>query len=63
MVQKDERLNADLKHKITTTAPARSRSKLKEVITVHMELIQRSPERVIKYFGDPHLSYAAKHSI
>ena len=28
----DERLNADLKHKITTTAPVRTRRKLKEVI-------------------------------
>ncbi len=58
----DERLNADLKHKITTTAPARSRSKLKEVTTRHMEFIERSPERVIKYFGDPHVSYAANHN-
>jgi transposase len=59
----DERLNADLKHKITTTAPARTRRKLKAVTIEHMTLIERSPERVIKYFGDPHVSYAAHHNI
>lgn len=59
----DERLNADLKHKITTTAPSRTRRKLEAVVIQHMELIERSPERVIKYFGDPHISYAANHNI
>jgi transposase len=59
----DERLNADLKHKITTTAPSRTRRKLEAVTIQHMELIERTPERVIKYFGDPHISYAANHNI
>ena len=59
----DERLNADLKHRITTTAPARTRRKLKALSIEHMELIEHSPERVIKYFGDPHVSYAANHNI
>jgi transposase len=59
----DERLNADLKHKITTTAPSRTRRKLEAVTIQRMELIERSPERVIKYFGDPHISYAANHNI
>ena len=59
----DERLNADLKHKITTRAPARTRRKLKALSIEHMELIERSPERIIKYFGDPHVSYAANHNI
>jgi transposase len=59
----DERLNADLKHKITTVAPSRPRRKLKAVTIEHMELIERSPERVIKYFGNPHISYAANHNI
>lgn len=59
----DERLNADLKHKITTTAPSRTRRKLEAVTIQHMKLIERSPDRVIKYFGDPHVSYAANHNI
>ena len=59
----DERLNADLKHKITTTAPARTRRKLKEVTTQYMEFLERSPERIMKYFLDSHVSYAAPHTI
>lgn len=55
----DERLNADLKHKITTVAPARTRKKLLEVATNHMLLIEQSAQRVINYFGDPHIRYAA----
>jgi transposase len=59
----DERLNADLKHKITTTAPARTRKKLLDVTTGYMNLLEQSPERVASYFGDPHVSYAASHNI
>jgi len=59
----DERLNADLKHKITTTAPARTRRELKEVTVRHMKLIESSPKRVIKYFSDPYVKYAAYHNI
>lgn len=59
----DERLNADLKHKITTTAPARTRKKLLAVTTGYMNLLEQSPERVASYFGDPHVSYAASHNI
>lgn len=58
----DERLNADLKHTITTTAPARSRNKLLDLTTRHMKTIESSPERVTSYFGDPHVSYAANHN-
>jgi len=59
----DERLNADLKHKITTAAPARTRKKLLDVTTGYMKLLEHSPERVASYFGDPHISYAAYHNI
>lgn len=58
----DERLNADLKHKITTVAPARTRKKLLDVTTSHMKLIESSPDRVASYFGDPRVSYAACHN-
>jgi len=58
----DERLNADLKHKITTVAPARTRKKLLEITTSHMKLIETSPDRVLSYFGDPRVSYAARHN-
>ena len=57
----DERLNADLKHAITTQVPARTRERLKRKTTDHMTLIESSPKRVIAYFGDPNVSYAANH--
>ncbi len=57
----DERLNADLKHAITTQVPARTRARLKRKTTDHMKLIESSPDRVIAYFGDPKVSYAANH--
>ena len=59
----DERLNADLKHKITTVAPARTRKKLLDVTTGYMKLLEKSPKRVASYFGDPHIKYAAYHNI
>ena len=55
----DERLNADLKHKITTSVPARTKTKLLEVTKSHMELIASSPDRVKAYFKDPFVNYAA----
>ena len=57
----DERLNADLKHAITTQVPARTRERLKQKTTDHMTLIESSPKRVIACFGDPKVSYAANH--
>ncbi len=58
----DERLNADLKHKLTTEVPARTRKKLLKVTRNHMEAIQNSPDRVIRYFQDPYTKYAAGHN-
>ena len=55
----DERLNADLKHKLTTEVPARTRKKLLQVTRSHMEFIQNSPDRVKSYFQDPYTKYAA----
>ena len=55
----DERLNADLKHKITTSVPARTKAKLLETATSHMEHIASSPNRVKAYFRDPVVNYAA----
>ena len=55
----DERLNADLKHEISSNAPNRTREKLRTHAESHMKMVSNSPERVIKYFGDKHVSYAA----
>ena len=55
----DERLNADLKHKIATAAPVRTRKKLLEVTASHMRLIEQSAQQVINYFGGPNIRDAA----
>ena len=55
----EERLNADLKHAISTRVPARTKAKLKAAATEHMQALEKSPERVKKYFQDTRVKYAA----
>ena len=55
----DERLNADLKHAITTSVPRRTRQGLLKKTQEHMTMVKASPERVKSYFKDKHVSYAA----
>ena len=55
----DERLNADLKYAIGSKISVRTKSKLKAAATTHMKLIQADPQRVMKYFQDPRVRYAA----
>ena len=54
----DERLNADLKHVISTRVPVRTKAKLHAAATNHMAFIQTNPERVRSYFQDPRVKYA-----
>lgn len=55
----EERLNADLKHVISTKVPARTKAKLKAAATEHMQALEKSPERIKKYFQDSRVKYAA----
>ena len=55
----DERLNADMKHAISTKVPVRTKAKLKAATTEHMQALEKSPERVKKYFQDSRVKYAA----
>ena len=55
----DERLNADLKHAITTCAPKKTVKALEEKTKEHMSMVSSSPERVKAYFGDKNVAYAA----
>ena len=55
----EERLNADLKHAISTKVPARTKAKLKAAATEHMQTLEKSPERIKKYFQDSRVKYAA----
>jgi transposase len=55
----DERLNAELKHAISTRVPVRTKAKLQAVASEHMQPIQSDPSRVMAYFQDPIVKYAA----
>jgi transposase len=55
----DERLNADLKHAITTRVPARTKAKLKAAATQHMMQLSANVDRVKSFFHDPRVLYAA----
>ncbi|MDP1637090.1 MAG: IS630 family transposase, partial [Candidatus Nitrotoga sp.] len=55
----EERLNADLKHVITSKVPVRTKAKLSAAATDHMTMLEQNPERVRRYFGDPKVVYAA----
>ena len=52
----EERLNADLKH---AKVPVRTKAKLKAAASEHMQILEKSPERVKKYFQDSRVKYAA----
>lgn len=56
----DERLNADLKHAITTSVPKRTKQGLRKKTEEHMTMVASTPERVKSYFKDRHVSYAAE---
>ena len=55
----EERLNADLKHAMGTKVPARTKAKLKTAATEHMTKLEQSPARVMSFFQDPRVKYAA----
>ena len=60
----EERLNADLKHAIDSKVPAaRTKTKLKAAATEHMTMLEKTPERVMRYFKDPKVAYAASRII
>jgi len=55
----EERLNADLKQAIGSQVPARTKSRLRAAATEHMQILEKSPERIKSYFQDRHVKYAA----
>ena len=55
----EERLNADLKHAMTSKVPVRTKAKLRHAASEHMTMLEQTPQRVKKYFGDPKVAYAA----
>lgn len=55
----EERLNADLKQELGKRVPVRTKAKLREAANDHMIMLEQNPERVIGYFQDQRVRYAA----
>ena len=55
----EERLNSDLKQAIGTKVPVRTKEKLRTAANDHMAMLENNPERVVSYFQDPRVKYAA----
>ena len=48
-----EELNADLKHRIRSKVPVRTKAKLHAAAVDHMTALANKPERVKTFFQDP----------
>jgi len=55
----EERLNADLKQELGKRLPVRTKAKLREAANDHMTMLEQNPERVLGYFQDQRVRYAA----
>ncbi len=55
----DEMLNADLKHSVTTAAPARTAKALTRSAARSLRSIQKQPARIRSYFQQKNVTYAA----
>ena len=55
----EERLNADLKQQMGKRVPVRTKLKLREAANQHMTILEQNPERVMSYFQDRRVRYAA----
>jgi transposase len=55
----EERLNADLKQAIGSKVPVRTKAKLRDAANEHMAFLENNPERVMSFFQDPRVKYAA----
>lgn len=51
--------NADLKHAVTTHAPARKKGQLRKVASQHLRRLQRDTDRLISFFQKDTVKYAA----
>jgi hypothetical protein len=55
----EERLNADLKQEMGKRVPVRTKAKLRDATSAHMMMLEQNPERVMSYFQDQRVKYAA----
>jgi transposase len=54
----DEHLNADVKYGVGSKTPVKTKNNLLAAIDDHMLMLDRTPERIVKYFNDPAINYA-----
>jgi transposase len=55
----EERLNEDLKREMGKRVPVRTKVKLRQAASEHMAMLEKNPERVMSYFQDRWVRYAA----
>ena len=55
----DEYLNCDLKAGVHSGPPTRKKADLKKKTISHLKMLQKKPQRVMKYFKHPTILYAA----
>ena len=55
----DEYLNCDLKAGVHSGVPARTKGKLRSKALSHLRMLQKKPDRIMKYFRHPKIAYAA----
>jgi transposase len=55
----EERLNADLKHRLRSRVQVRTKEQLRAATQAPMQEIKALPERVMAYFRDPYVQYAS----
>ena len=55
----EERLNADLKQEMGKRVPVRTKAKLRQAANDHMAMLEQNPERVMSYFQNRRVRYAA----
>jgi transposase len=55
----EERLNADLKQAMGKRVPIRTKAKLREAANEHMLMLENNPQRVMGFFQDRRVRYAA----
>jgi hypothetical protein len=59
LLNPEERLNADLKQEMGKRVPVRTKEKLRDAANDHMAMLEQNPERVMGYFQDRRVRYAA----
>lgn len=55
----DEHTNADVKQGVGARRPKKTKEELAAATEAHMRMLKRTPGRIVKYFKDPAISYAA----